>query len=50
MNNGDTEGIFCVVPHDARYGFLPCTSERYRCSLEPRHLTGRLEPVVTFYP
>jgi len=49
-HNGDTEGIFCVDPPEARYGLLPCTRDRCRCCLEPRHRTGRQESAVLFYP
>ena len=43
------EGIFCVNPPEARYGFMPCNHEHCRCCSDHGHLTRRPEPAVTFY-
>ena len=50
INACNTEGLFCVDPPEARYGLLPCTRDHCRYCLKPNHLTGRPEPVVTYYP
>ena len=50
LNQGHSEGLFCVHPPEARTSFLPCTHEPCRCCWERRDLTGRPQPCVRFSP
>ena len=43
-----TEGIFCVHPPEARYGFMPCNREQCRYCFDRCQLTKRPEPALTF--